>query len=68
MVDAAEGLLGMEWIDGQSVKWLLPSGADDGDEQSVDDVEQSLESFDISIGNIIMIYLVLIDLSIYQPH
>lgn len=37
MVDAAEGLLGIEWIEGSSVKHLLPSGASedtDGDDDS----------------------------------
>ncbi|KDR66928.1 hypothetical protein GALMADRAFT_258811 [Galerina marginata CBS 339.88] len=33
MVDAAEGLLGIEWIEGMSVKSLLPSGAQEDDDQ-----------------------------------
>ncbi|KJA15842.1 hypothetical protein HYPSUDRAFT_91682 [Hypholoma sublateritium FD-334 SS-4] len=36
MVDASEGILGIEWIEGNSVKHLLPSGAAedvDGDEE-----------------------------------
>ena len=30
MLDAAEGLLGIEWIDGCAVKYLLPGGAEEG--------------------------------------
>jgi len=31
MVDAAEDLLGIEWIEGASVRWLLPGGAETED-------------------------------------
>ncbi|KAF4622128.1 hypothetical protein D9613_009468 [Agrocybe pediades] len=58
MVDASEGLLGIEWIDGQSVKKLLPSGAqeeEEGDTPQVADVELSLESFNISIGEEVLV-------------
>ncbi|KAF9557917.1 hypothetical protein CPC08DRAFT_736584 [Agrocybe pediades] len=58
MVDASEGLLGIEWIDGQSVKKLLPSGAqeeEEGDTPQVADVELSLESFNISIDDLMQL-------------
>jgi len=31
MLDAAEGVLGIEWIEGKSVRHLLPGGAEEGD-------------------------------------
>ena len=54
MVDASEGILGIEWIDGSSVKHLLPSGA----AEDVDDDEAvltglhayTLEEYGISAG------------------
>ncbi|PPQ84937.1 hypothetical protein CVT25_004450 [Psilocybe cyanescens] len=51
MVDATEGLLGIEWIEGQSVKRLIPSGAqdDDDDDEEVDADESSLDAFQITI-------------------
>lgn len=60
MVDATEGVLGIEWIDGQSVRKLLPGGAeeyDEGDEgedldgdTSLDDDEDRLVAYGISLG------------------
>jgi len=56
MVDATEGLLGIEWIEGKSVKQVLPSGADDEDDDvgGVDDVEidqeDPLAAFGITTG------------------
>lgn len=32
MVDAAEGVLGLEWIDGKTVRILLPGGAEEEDQ------------------------------------
>ena len=32
MVDATEGVLGIEWIDGKSVRFLLGGGAEDEEE------------------------------------
>ncbi|KIM51686.1 hypothetical protein SCLCIDRAFT_1224240 [Scleroderma citrinum Foug A] len=32
MVDAAEGVLGLEWIDGKTVRVLLPGGAEEEDQ------------------------------------
>ncbi|KAF9484618.1 kinase-like protein [Pholiota conissans] len=55
MVDASEGLLGIEWIEGKSVKYLLPSGADDGDgegEVPVESPSQTLEHFGISVDTL----------------
>ncbi|KAJ7037395.1 kinase-like domain-containing protein [Mycena alexandri] len=39
MVDSLEGVLGIEWIDGQSVRRLLPGGAEEEDDQSEADSE-----------------------------
>jgi TP53 regulating kinase and related kinases len=58
LVDAIEGLLGIEWIEGKSIKYLLPSGAqeefEDGDEDRID-LDESLDEnplkeFGISVG------------------
>jgi len=61
-VDAMEGLLGIEWIEGKTVKYLLPSGAqeeldEDEDEDSIDldnsfplvSDEDPLKEFGISV-------------------
>lgn len=45
IVDASEGVIGLEWIDGDSVRKLLPGGADDEDEETV-----LLASYQLSIG------------------
>ena len=54
MVDASEGILGIEWIEGSSVKHLLPSGAAedvDGDEAVPTGLHAyTLEDFGISAG------------------
>ena len=39
MVDATEGVLGIEWIEGKSVRMLLGGGAE-GEEEQVPDPEQ----------------------------
>lgn len=61
-VDAIEGLLGIEWIEGKSIKHLLPSGAqeefyEDEDIIDLDDApsslfadEDPLKEFGISVG------------------
>ncbi len=38
MVDAVEGVLGIEWIDGKSVRFLLGGGAE-GEEEMAEDEE-----------------------------
>lgn len=56
MVDAAEGVLGIEWIDGKSVRKLLPGGAEDEEalEEASNGVEDAdidpLEKFGVSVG------------------
>lgn len=73
MVDAAEGVIGIEWIEGQSIRVLL--GADDDDDSEVlegegegkvgssdegsftEDVEPSLSDFGLSTGSIILSFL-----------
>ncbi|EIW77754.1 hypothetical protein CONPUDRAFT_128725 [Coniophora puteana RWD-64-598 SS2] len=53
-VDATEGVLGIEWIDGKSVRMLLPGGAeaeDDegvgpGDDEQVDEAEDEADEVD----------------------
>lgn len=61
MVDAADGVLGIEWIEGKSVRHLLPGGAEaerdiseqvienEGDVQS-DDPADSLKEYEIFVG------------------
>ena len=62
MVDAANGLLGIEWIEGKSVRFLLGGGAEgeaeaDGDDESEEDddapadaLPDLLEEYTISHG------------------
>ena len=59
-VDAIEGLLGIEWIEGKSVKYLLPSGAEEefyeDEDIDLDDAsslvtdEDPLKEFGIPVG------------------
>jgi len=51
-VDAIEGLLGIEWIEGKSIKYLLPSGAqeefdedEDGDGIDLDDASHVMDEY-----------------------
>lgn len=57
MVDAADGVLGIEWIEGQSVRHLLPGGAGEEDilEQDLENVESGdladpLKDYGLSVG------------------
>ena len=44
MVDAVEGVLGIEWIEGSSVRFLLGGGAEDEETvEEVDDTEDGAE-------------------------
>jgi TP53 regulating kinase-like protein len=59
-VNANEGLLGIEWIEGKSIKHLLPSGAEEefyeDEDIDLDDAsslvtdEDPLKEFGISVG------------------
>lgn len=57
MVDAAAGVLGIEWIEGQSVRRLLPGGAEEeGEEEDIHDdldvdLEDALHEYGITTGN-----------------
>jgi len=42
MVDAAEGVLGIEWIEGKSIRMLLGGGAE-GEEEQLLASEESLD-------------------------
>jgi len=44
MLDASEGLLGIEWVDGRAVKYLLPGGAEGDDEDHKDAPTEELGS------------------------
>ncbi|KAG2749390.1 hypothetical protein P692DRAFT_20848244 [Suillus brevipes Sb2] len=44
MVDVNEGVLGIEWIDGKSVRQLLPSGAELEDISELEEVEEIHEN------------------------
>ena len=59
MVDATEGILGIEWIDGQSVRRLLPGGAEEEEEEEspadepigdIDGDNDPLREYGITIG------------------
>lgn len=43
MVDASEGILGIEWIDGKSVRNLLPGGAEDEEEEEDEEDDEVSE-------------------------
>ncbi|KAF5319219.1 hypothetical protein D9619_008458 [Psilocybe cf. subviscida] len=50
MVDASEGLLGIEWVEGTIVKRLLPSGASEEDEDFVVEAPSlTLEHLQVSV-------------------
>lgn len=55
MVDASEGVLGIEWIEGQCVRKLLPGG-EEPEEGEVDPsstgLQQSLEEYGLTIGKL----------------
>lgn len=69
MVDATEGLLGIEWIEGKSVKQLLPSGAvEESDGEEVEEEtslvadENPLDQFGLSTGpSPLLLFLLLAD-------
>lgn len=47
MVDASEGVLGLQWIDGQSVRFLLGGGAEGEEVEEVSaDEDLSVEEID----------------------
>lgn len=48
-VDVASGALGIEWIDGKSVRSLLGSG-DEGEETEVDEDEDFLAEYGVPKG------------------
>jgi len=48
MVDASEGVLGIEWIEGRSVRMLLGGGAEGEDEQVLDSEDFSDDTTDVS--------------------
>lgn len=55
MVDAAEGVIGMEWIEGSSVRHLLPGGAEEEVNESImedqgEDVDPLIE-YGVSQGH-----------------
>jgi TP53 regulating kinase and related kinases len=52
MVDVGEGVLGLEWIEGKSVRKLLPGGAEEvgEEEDEEEDEEDPLASYGISQG------------------
>lgn len=52
MVDGTEGVLGIDWIEGQSVRKLIPGGTeDDSPGDSEDDNDNALEEYGVSVGS-----------------
>ena len=57
MIDVVEGILGTEWIEGKSVRRLLPGGTEE-EEEALDEIhddtengeEDPLKAFDVSVG------------------
>ncbi|KAK0213739.1 kinase-like domain-containing protein [Armillaria fumosa] len=54
MVDAAEGILGIEWIDGHSVRKLLPGGVEEDEEEGPANSD-SLEEYGVSADEIMQL-------------
>ncbi|KAL0565952.1 serine/threonine-protein kinase bud32 [Marasmius crinis-equi] len=53
MVDATSGILGIEWIDGQSVRKLLPGGSDGEEENELEEEEDDpLREYGVSVDEI----------------
>ena len=50
MVDAPEGMLGIEWIEGKSVRQLLPGGAEIEDQAGEDGFEDEDPLFEFGIS------------------
>ena len=69
MVDATEGVLGIEWIEGKNVRMLLGGGAE-GEEEQVSDLEESLDDTTDTASHIDPLdeYQVTIGVSQYPPH
>ena len=40
MVDAVEGIIGIEWIEGKSVRYLLPGGTETDIDETEDNIEE----------------------------
>lgn len=64
MVDAPEGVLGLEWIDGASVRNLIPGGAEeevdgpDDEEEEAIVPESALVPYRVSVGAYSSLYAV----------
>lgn len=57
MVDAAEGVIAIEWIEGKSVRLLLPGGAEEESDEAEDEFDEEedadpLLSYSISQGEL----------------
>jgi TP53 regulating kinase-like protein len=54
MVDAVEGVIGIEWIEGKSVRHLLPGCAEEGIDETEDNREEEevdpLSDYGVSQG------------------
>ena len=55
MVDATEGVLGIEWIDGKSVRFLLGGGAED-EEEIVEDGDLPESEIDDELEDLLKEY------------
>lgn len=52
MVDAAEGVLGIEWIEGKSIRMLLGGGAEGEEEEVLDSDQPFDDSTDTSVESV----------------
>lgn len=55
MVDAAEGVIGIEWIDGQNVRTLL-GGTDEGEIEADDDNDETAEEANVDDAGLLVEY------------
>lgn len=57
MVDVTEGILGIDWIEGQSIRKLIPGGTeDDSPDDFEDDNDDGLKEYGVSVGSWRKIY------------
>ncbi|KAF9466776.1 hypothetical protein BDZ94DRAFT_1250756 [Collybia nuda] len=60
MVDAAEGALGIEWIEGRSIRYLLPGGTEEDEdefvnEHSLHEIVDPLKEYGITVDALMIL-------------
>uniref|UniRef100_A0A0W0FLL0 non-specific serine/threonine protein kinase n=1 Tax=Moniliophthora roreri TaxID=221103 RepID=A0A0W0FLL0_MONRR len=52
MVDANAGVLGIEWIEGKSIRKLLPGGAEEEDVEEDENEDELLKEYGVSVDQV----------------